>query len=120
MIEDVCKKLKKTYINIDGSIADKPAELKKDFDVLIGQYRAFGESLDMLQYKCHIMIFYSLPDSSEQYQQSLGRIDRIGQTDMPVYYHLTMFNTIDEKIYELLEQKIEFTVEDLNKLTIKI
>jgi len=120
MIEDVCKKLKKTYINIDGSISDKPAELKKDFDVLIGQYAAFGESLDMLQYKCHLMIFYSLPDSSEQYQQSLGRIDRIGQTEMPIYYHLTMANTIDEKIYDLLADKIEFTAHDLDRLTVKI
>lgn len=120
MIESVCKKLKKKYINIDGSIADKPAELKKDFDVLIGQYAAFGESLDKLQYKCHIMVFYSMPDSSEQYLQSLGRIDRIGQTEVPIYYHLTMFKTIDEKIYELLDKKIEFTTADLDKLTIKL
>lgn len=118
VIISACKKLNKKYIIIDGSIKDKPAELKKDFDVVIGQYEAFGESLDGLQYKCHLMVFYSMPDSSRAYRQSLGRIDRIGQTEMPVYYHLVMERTIDEKIYEMVNNKVEFSEKDLNELTI--
>lgn len=114
----VCEKLNKSYIVINGEIKDKPAELKKEFDVLIGQYEAFGESLDGLQYKCHLMVFYSMPDSSRAYRQSLGRIDRIGQTEMPIYYHLVMQGTIDEKIYEMVQNKVEFSEKDLNELTI--
>ena len=118
IIIDVCKKLKKKYIVIDGSVKDKPAELKKEFDVVIGQYEAFGESLDGLQYKCHLMVFYSMPDSSRAYRQSLGRIDRIGQTEMPVYYHLVMEKTIDDAIYEMVLNKVEFSEKDLNEITI--
>lgn len=118
LIKEVCKKLGKKYIVIDGSISDKSAELKKDFDVLIGQYKAFGESLDGLQYKCHIMIYYAMPESSEQYTQSLGRIDRIGQNEMPIYYHLVMTGTIDDKIYERVKDKKAFTTKDLDDLTI--
>ena len=118
IIIDVCEKLGKKYIVINGEIKDKPAELKKEFDVLIGQYEAFGESLDGLQYKCHLMVFYSMPDSSRAYRQSLGRIDRIGQTEMPVYYHLVMERTIDDKIYEMVQNKVEFSEKDLNELTI--
>ena len=118
IIIDVCEKLGKSYIVINGEIKDKPAELKKEFDVLIGQYEAFGESLDGLQYKCHLMVFYSMPDSSRAYRQSLGRIDRIGQTEMPIYYHLVMERTIDEKIYEMVLNKVEFSEKDLNELTI--
>lgn len=118
IIVDVCKKLKKKYIIIDGSVKDKPAELKKEFDVVIGQYEAFGESLDGLQYKCHLMVFYSMPDSSRAYRQSLGRIDRIGQTEMPVYYHLVMEKTIDDAIYEMVLNKVEFSEKDLNEITI--
>lgn len=118
IIIDVCEKLGKSYIVINGEVKDKPAELKKDFDVLIGQYEAFGESLDGLQYKCHLMVFYSMPDSSRAYRQSLGRIDRIGQTEMPIYYHLVMERTIDEKIYEMVLNKVEFSEKDLNELTI--
>ncbi len=118
LIKEVCEKLNKKYIVIDGTIADKPAELKKDFDVIIGQYKAFGESLDKVQYKCHIMVYYAMPESSEQYTQSLGRIDRIGQENMPVYYHLVMTGTIDDKIYERVKDKKAFTSKDLDDLTI--
>ena len=114
----VCDKLNKKYIIINGDIKDKPAELKKDFDVVIGQYEAFSESLDGLQYKCHLMIFYSMPDSSRAYRQSLGRIDRIGQENMPIYYHLIMDRTIDEKIYDMILNKVEFSEKDLNDLLV--
>ena len=117
-IIEVCNKLKKSYIVINGDVKDKPAELKKEFDVLIGQYEAFGESLDGLQYKCHLMVFYSMPDSSRAYRQSLGRIDRIGQEEMPIYYHLVMDRTIDEKIYEMVQNKVEFSEKDLNELLV--
>lgn len=117
-IINVCKKLKKKYIVIDGSVVDKPAELQKEFDVVIGQYQAFSESLDGLQYKCHLMVFYSMPDSSLSYKQSLGRIDRIGQTQVPVYYHLIMNSTIDESIYDMLKNKVEFSEKELNALSI--
>ena len=118
LIIKVCEKLKKKYVIINGEIKDKPSELNKEFDVVIGQYEAFGESLDGLQYKCHLMVFYSMPESSRIYRQSLGRIDRIGQTEMPVYYHLVMTATIDEKIYEMLKNKVEFSILELNLLTI--
>ena len=115
-IVSVCEKLKKKYIVINGEVVDKPAELKKDFDVVIGQYQAFSESLDGLQYKCHLMVFYSMPDSSLMYKQSLGRIDRIGQKEVPIYYHLIMNSTIDETIYTMLKNKIEFSEKILNEI----
>lgn len=118
MIKKVCDKLNKKYVVINGSVKDKPAELKKEFNVIIGQYEAFGESLDGLQYKCHLMVFYSMPDSSRAYKQSLGRIDRIGQEFKPVYYHLVMERTIDDKIYEMVQNKVEFSEKDLDELTI--
>ena len=117
-IVEVCEKLNKKYIVINGDVVDKPAELKKDFDVVIGQYQAFSESLDGLQYKSHLMVFYSMPDSSLSYKQSLGRIDRIGQTQVPTYYHLIMENTIDETIYDMLKNKVEFSEKELNALSI--
>lgn len=117
-IKAACEKLGKKYIVINGEVKDKPAELRKEFDVVIGQYEAFGESLDGLQYKCHLMVFYSMPDSSRAYRQSLGRIDRIGQTEMPVYYHLVMEKTIDDAIYEMVMNKVDFSEKDLNELTI--
>lgn len=117
-IIEVCEKLKKKYIVINGDVVDKPKELKKEFDVVIGQYQAFSESLDGLQYKCNLMVFYSMPDSSLLYKQSLGRIDRIGQTKVPTYYHLVMEGTIDETIYDMLKNKVEFSEKELNEISI--
>ena len=117
-IIEVCEKLNKKYVVINGEVVDKPAELRKEFDVVIGQYAAFSESLDGLQYKSHLMVFYSMPDSSLSYKQSLGRIDRIGQTQVPTYYHLIMQDTIDEKIYDMLKNKVEFSEKELNALSI--
>ena len=117
-IIEVCEKLKKKYIVINGDVVDKPKELKKEFDVVMGQYQAFSESLDGLQYKCNLMVFYSMPDSSLLYKQSLGRIHRIGQTKVPTYYHLIMEGTIDETIYDMLKNKVEFSEKELNEISI--
>lgn len=118
IIIDVCNKLNKKYIVINGEVVDKPAELKKEYDVIIGQYQAFSESLDGVQYKCHLMVFYSMPDSSLSYKQSLGRIDRIGQEKVPTYYNLVMVGTLDEKVLSMLRNKVEFSEKELNELEV--
>ena len=59
-----------------------------------------------------------MPDSSLLYKQSLGRIDRIGQTKVPTYYHLIMEGTIDETIYDMLKNKVEFSEKELNEISI--
>lgn len=117
---NLMKELGKTYVVINGKTKDKYAEInKKDFDVVIGQFKAMSESLDGLHLKCHIEVFFSMPESSLHYKQALGRIDRDGQTKPPIYYFLIMKGTIDEDIYRMIEQKIEFSEETLEKLEIQ-
>jgi SNF2 family DNA or RNA helicase len=60
-----------------------------------------------------------MPESSLLYKQALGRIDRIGQTRVPMYYYLVMEKTIDEDIYDMIEKKIEFSEEILDKLLLE-
>jgi SNF2 family DNA or RNA helicase len=119
IILELLHSLGKTYVLINGETEDKYNEINnKNYDVVIGQYQAMSESLDGLQYKSHIMIMYSLPESSLTYKQSLGRIDRIGQKKVPMYYYLVMESTIDDAIYNLIQEKIEFSEETLDKLSI--
>jgi SNF2 family DNA or RNA helicase len=119
LILELLDKIGKTYVVINGQTEDKYSEINdKTYDVALGQYQAMSESLDGLQYKSHIMVMYSLPESSLTYKQALGRIDRIGQTKVPMYYYLVMEKTIDAQIHELIEQKIEFSEETLDKLKI--
>ena len=119
LILELLHSIGKSYVLINGETSDKYSEINnKTYDVALGQYQAMSESLDGLQYKSHIMVMYSLPESSLTYKQALGRIDRIGQTKVPMYYYLVMKDTIDDSIYQLIEQKIEFSEETLDKLAI--
>jgi hypothetical protein len=119
LIVELLHNLGKSFVLVNGDTKDKYNEINnKTYDVVVGQYQAMSESLDGLQHKSHIMVMYSLPESSLTYKQALGRIDRIGQTKVPMYYYLVMKDTIDQSIYHLIEQKIEFSEETLDKLAV--
>jgi SNF2 family DNA or RNA helicase len=117
-LKKLMKKLGKKFIIINGKTKDKYAELKKDFDVVLGQFQAMSESLDGLHLKSHIEIFFAMPESSLTYKQAIGRIDRDGQTKLPIYYYLIMEDTVEEDIYNMIEKKIEFSDITLDKLII--
>lgn len=118
-LEELCKKLGKKYVVINGKTKDKYAVINNGgYDVVLGQFQAMSEALDGLHLFCHIEIFFSMPESSLQYTQSIGRIDRIGQTKVPMYYFLVMEKTIDEVIMNNIENKIEFSEKTLNLLEV--
>ena len=106
--------------NINGATKDAYREINnKDYDVMLGQFQSASQSLDGLQKKCHIMIMFSMPESSLLYKQSLGRINRDGQEKVPMYYYLIMEKTIDVDIAEMIKNKIEFSEETLERIVIK-
>lgn len=117
-LEQLAKNMKKKYIKINGQTKDKGAEIKKEFDLVFGQYQAISEALDGLQYLSNNMVFFSMPESSLLYKQALGRIDRIGQTKVPMYYFPIMEKTLDEEIMTSIEHKIEFSEKTLNMLEV--
>lgn len=118
-LKKLMEKMNKTYVTINGETKDKYQAIKANYNVLLGQYQAAAESLDGIQHKSHIAIFYSMPESSLLYKQALGRIDRIGQTKVPIYYYLVMEKTIDETIYNMIEKKIEFSEQVLDRLLLE-
>jgi SNF2 family DNA or RNA helicase len=61
----------------------------------------------------------TMPESSLTYKQAIGRIDRIGQEKVPMYYYLVMKDTIDDKVYKLIEQKLDFSEKILDKLVME-
>lgn len=58
-----------------------------------------------IQFGGHVIIWYTLPLSYEQYIQSCGRLHRQGQDKTVKVIHLIAQNTIEEKIYKLLKEK---------------
>ena len=116
----LCKELGKKYIVISGEVKNKYKLVNdSDYDIVIGQFRACGESIDGLQYKSHICIYFSLPESSIEYKQALGRINRDGQKYLPIYYYLITKGTIEEEIWKMIENKIEYNEKILDELVLK-
>ena len=62
-------------------------------------------------------VWYDLPWSSENYIQANARIYRQGQEKPVIIHHLTVYNSIDERVIKVLEGKIniqEALLDDLN------
>lgn len=70
---------------------------------------AAGESLNM-QF-AHIVFNYDLPWNPMVIEQRIGRVDRIGQKHEVMAYNLLLDNSIDERVYEVIEEKLDTILE---------
>lgn len=78
-----------------------------DDSVTFVQYQAGAMGLNLQ--KANKVIYFTLPLSSELYEQSKKRIHRIGQ-DRPCFYYILMCTgSIEEKIYATLEMRQDYT-----------
>ena len=77
------------------------------------QYQAGATGLNLQ--KASKIIYFSLPLSSELFEQSKKRIHRIGQKNNCMYYYLITKKTIEEKILETLKQRKDYTDELFRK-----
>jgi len=72
---------------------------------------AAGESLNM-QF-AHIIINYDLPWNPMVLEQRIGRVDRIGQTFDVLAFNLMINNSIDARVYEVIETKLNQIMAEL-------
>ena len=118
-LKALMKKLGKRIIVINGETKNAYRDInEKEYDVVLGQYQAASEALDGLHRKCHIQIYFAMPEDSVLYRQSLGRIYRDGQTKVPIYYYLMMRKTIDEDIRKMILEKVEFSQRTLGLIEV--
>ena len=71
--------------------------------VLAVQIQSGGEGIDLT--RAAYCAYYSIGHSLGDYDQSLARIHRPGQTRPVVYYHLTASATVDVAVYDALDKK---------------
>ena len=57
------------------------------------------------------IVFFTLPLSSEHFEQSKKRIHRIGQQKTCFYYLMICEGSVEEQILQTLEQRKDFTDE---------
>lgn len=93
---------------INGSMdADERNEALKRFkenvQILVSTDAA-GESLNM-QF-AHIVINYDVPWNPMMIEQRIGRVDRIGQSHEVLAINMMINNSIDSRVYEVIETKL--------------
>lgn len=72
---------------------------------------AAGESLNM-QF-AHIVVNYDMPWNPMIVEQRIGRVDRIGQKHEVKAFNLLLDNSIDKRVYEIVETKLNQIMEEL-------
>ncbi|MGN9161261.1 SNF2-related protein [Clostridium sulfidigenes] len=106
-IKSLCKQLDKPVSVVNGKSKSLKNYESKDNSVTLIQYQAGAMGLNLQ--KSNKIIYFSLPLSSELFEQSKKRTHRIGQKKSCLYYYLITKDSIDEKIYEVLGQRRDFT-----------
>lgn len=106
-IKNLCIRLERPISSVNGDLRDLKAYESDDNSVTLVQYQAGAMGLNMqLSNK---IIYFSLPLSSELFEQSKKRIHRLGQSKSCFYYYLLTKNSIEEDILEVLNTRRDFT-----------
>lgn len=113
LLQQLVSKLKRPISYVNGSEKNLNCYNKNDDSVTFVQYQS-GSSGVNLQ-KANKMIYYSPPIKSDFFEQSKKRIHRIGQGSNCTYWKLVTTNSIEQKIYNTLDQKCDFTEELFRK-----
>ena len=92
---------------VNGQFKDLEAYENKDNSITFIQYQAGAMGLNLQ--KANKIIYFSPPLSSELYEQSKKRINRIGATKTSYYYNLTVTGSIEERIYKTLAMRKDYT-----------
>ena len=106
-MQRICEELDRPYSIVNGSTKDLTAYEKHNDSITFVQYQAGAMGLN-LQKACR-MVFFTLPLSSELFEQAKKRIHRIGQDRPCFYYELICTNSIEGKILSTLEMRKDYT-----------
>lgn len=101
-VKILCKKKERPISEINGSVKDLSTYEEFDNSITCVQYQSGAMGLNLQ--KANKIIYFTLPESSDLFEQSKKRIHRIGQSKPCFYYLLICENSIEEDIYERLKQ----------------
>lgn len=107
MLSLLAKTLDKPISVVNGNTKDLHNYENCVNSITFIQYQAGAMGLNLQ--KANKIIYYSPPLSSELYEQSKKRINRIGQSRTCYYYNLIVTKSIEEKIYKTLAMRCDYT-----------
>lgn len=91
---------------VNGSTKDLRAYEENSDSITLIQYQAGAHGLNLQ--KARRIIYYTLPESSELFEQSRKRIHRIGQDQTCFYYIPVCKGSIEEKILQALKMRRDY------------
>jgi len=103
-----------SVVCLNGSMAmneraDAQAAFAGDVRIMVST-EAGGEGIN-LQF-CHVVINYDIPWNPMRLEQRIGRVDRIGQQHPVRAVNLTLEETVEHRVLEVLEDKLTVILEE--------
>lgn len=112
-MKEIVEGLEKPISVINGSTKDLTAYDQESNSVTFVQYQAGAMGLNLQ--KSNKIIYFTLPQSSEHFEQSMKRIHRIGQKNNCFYYLLMVKNSVEEDILQTLKMRKDYDDELFKK-----
>lgn len=94
---------------MNGSTKNLTAYDEKEDSITFVQYQAGAMGLNLQ--KANKVIYFTLPQSSELFEQSKKRVHRIGQNERCFYYFMMCIGSVEESILETLQMRKDYTDE---------
>lgn len=97
------RELGREYAEVSGERKDLERWQAGEATILGVQMQSGGVGIDLS--RAAYAVYYSLGYSLGDYEQSLARLRRPGQTRCVRYYHLVCTGTVDEQVYAALRER---------------
>lgn len=112
-LKKIAADLERPVSEVNGHCKDLTAYDQEDNSITFIQYQAGAMGLNLQ--KANKIIYFTLTDKSELFEQSKKRIHRIGQEQPCFYYILMCKGSVEEIILKTLEMRKDFTDELFNE-----
>lgn len=109
LLQQYISKLKRPMSFINGHEKNLDCYNNNDDSITLVQYQSGSAGVNLQL--ANKMIYYSPPIKSDFYEQSKKRIHRIGQESKCTYWKLITSNSVEQKIYNTLDLKRDYTEE---------
>ena len=106
-LREMCVNMLRPVSIVNGKTKDLRAYDAEDDSVTLIQYQAGAYGLNLQ--KCCRVIYFTLPESSELFEQSRKRIHRIGQDQKCFYYIPICQGSVEERIMMALKERKDYT-----------
>ncbi len=105
-LEQICEAEERPISYLNGKVHNLDAYENSQDSVTLVQYQAGAMGVNLQ--KANKVIYFSLPEKSELFEQSKKRIHRIGQNS-PCFYYILLCPGVETDIYNTLKQRKDYT-----------